>query len=411
LRSEVEELVGRVNGKLGKIGWVPIWFFCQTFHFEELVALYRVSDVLLVTPLRDGMNLVVKEYIASRADYRGTVVLSETAGASNELGDAIQVNPCNMEGIAAALRQALEMPIVEQFERNRNMHERIARYTVEDWATDFVCKLDEQHERQVHYREAVLLKGAGIQKLVSKYCEAKRRLIILDYDGTLAKLEKHPEDAAPGKDVKALLERCVADPDNTVLIASGRKRKELNDWFADISIDLSAEHGLWIRRAGEEWRSELVLRDDWKKDIVPILDSFVNRTPGSFVEEKTAGLAWHYRNCEPEQAHVRLNDLRETLISYTQNLGLSLLDGKKVLEIRDAHANKGSLIEQWIHRERWDLIICAGDDVTDEDMFAVLPREAYSLKVGRGQSAARFHVESHADIKSLLADCCEAAGK
>ncbi len=401
LKREVEELVSEANGRHGTIGWMPVWFFYQSFAFPELAALYRGSDVMLVTPLRDGMNLVVKEYIACRKDHRGVVVLSETAGASSELSETISVNPNDMNAIAAAIKEALEMPINQQIHRNKNMHERLKRYTVRYWAEDFMQKLNENEFGALH-AEAIWIKTKDRNKIVEKYKAAKQRLLIFDYDGTLTPLRPLPNQAKPTSELLKLIENVGKHRNTTLLICSGRSKEDMDSWFGALHVDLSAEHGIWIRPAGEKWDQHMVLNDSWKEQIKPVLESYVDRTPKSFIEEKTLGFAWHYRLCEPDQANVRLNELRDTLMEYIQNENLCLLDGNKVLEIRDVNASKGNIVNLWLQKKEWDFILCAGDDITDEEMFEVMPEEAYSIKVGTDSSAATYHVKDCDAIIDLL---------
>ncbi len=401
LKREVEELVGEVNGRYGRIGWMPVWFFYQSFSFNELAALYRGSEVMLVTPLRDGMNLVVKEYIASRKDHRGVVILSETAGASSELSETIAVNPNDINAIACAIKDALEMPINQQIHRNTILHERLKRYTVKHWAKDFLHKLGETSCGPLHAK-AVWLNAGDFTTIAADYRAAAKRLLILDYDGTLAPLRPLPEMARPSKELLQLLRKLGRDRKTSLLICSGRTKTDMNTWFGSLPVNLSAEHGIWMRPAGEKWEQHLVLKDDWKNQIRPVIESYVDRTPKSFIEEKTLGLAWHYRRCEPDQAYVRLNELRDTLMEYIQNKNLCLLDGNKVLEVRDVNASKGNIVGVWLQKEAWDFVLCAGDDVTDEEMFSVVPPSAVSIKVGAESSSARYHVKECADVLTLL---------
>ena len=401
LKREVEELVSEVNGRHGTIGWMPVWFFYQSFTFTELAALYRGSDVMLVTPLRDGMNLVVKEYIACRKDHRGVVVLSETAGASSELSETISVNPNDINAIAAAIKEALEMPINQQIHRNKSLHERLKRYNVKYWAEDFLLKLDENVYGSLH-SEAIWIKAKDRKAILEKYKAAKKRLLIFDYDGTLTPLRQLPGQAKPTAELLKLITKVSRSKNTTLLICSGRTKKDMDSWFGKLPVDLSAEHGIWIRPAGGEWDQHMVLNDSWKEQIKPVIESYVDRTPKSFVEEKTLGLAWHYRLCEPDQANVRLNELRDTLMEYIQNENLCLLDGSKVLEVRDVNASKGNIVNLWLQKEDWDFVMCAGDDVTDEEMFSVMPDGAFSIKVGKDSSKAKYHVKDCNAIIELL---------
>jgi trehalose 6-phosphate synthase/phosphatase len=162
LLKEIQELVSAVNGEHGSLGWTPIQFFYRTFRFEELTALYMEADLLLVTPLRDGMNLIAKEYLAARRDDTGVLILSETAGASNELGESLLINPNDISGIADAIARGLEMTPEEQKRRNALMKPRIERYDVRFWARDFMAKLAEVREfQQVQSRRNMIRKVEG----------------------------------------------------------------------------------------------------------------------------------------------------------------------------------------------------------------------------------------------------------
>src|SRR5262245_21192101 len=141
IKKQLEELVGKINGEFGSLHWVPIIYQYRALPFDSLVSLYAMSHIALVTPLRDGMNLIAKEYVASRTDETGVLILSEMAGAAKELGEAIIINPSSKEEIAEALKMALEMPYEEQVRRNKIMQNRLRRYSLSRWATDFLEQL------------------------------------------------------------------------------------------------------------------------------------------------------------------------------------------------------------------------------------------------------------------------------
>ena len=141
LKKQIDELVGQINGKFGTIGWTPIWYLYRSLPFHSLTALYSIADICLVTPLRDGMNLIAKEYIATKTDGKGVLILSEMAGAAKELGETIIVNPNNREEMVEALAKGLTMPEEEQIERNRVMQKRIQRYNVVRWKEEFIDRL------------------------------------------------------------------------------------------------------------------------------------------------------------------------------------------------------------------------------------------------------------------------------
>jgi len=173
-----------------------------------------------------------------------------------------------------------------------------------------------------------------------------------------------------------------------------------------------AEHGVWTRDRGGEWSMIETLKDDWKADMKPLLELYVDRTPGSFVEEKSYSLSWHYRRADARLASVRAKELKEDLIKLTENLRIRVLEGSKVIELKDAGVNKGRAVSRWLGRKDWDFILAIGDDWTDEDMFDVLADSAYSIKVGLSASRARFNLDSQDDVRGLLKELrvtiCEA---
>ncbi|RPF49411.1 trehalose 6-phosphate synthase/phosphatase [Thermodesulfitimonas autotrophica] len=401
LRRQVDELVGRINGEYGSVGWTPIRYLNRTLTFHPLAAMYAVADVALVTPLRDGMNLIAKEYIATRRDGKGVLIISEMAGAASELGEALVINPNNKAEVAEALHLALQMPEEEQVARNRVMQERLKRWNVACWAEKFMEKLAEVKERQ----EAFLVKRlrqANKERLVRDYASAKRRLLLLDYDGTLTGFFGRPEEARPGNEILELLARMAAVPGNEVVLISGRDKETLEDWFGDLGIGLIAEHGVWIKEQEKDWEMIEPLTNEWKEAIRPVLELYVDRTPGAFIEEKGFALVFHYRKAEPELGALRARELVNHLLNLTANLHLQVLEGNKVVEVKNAGINKGRAALRWIGRAAWDFILAAGDDRTDEDLFAVLPETAYSLKVGLTPSRARFNLPSPKEVLSLL---------
>jgi trehalose 6-phosphate synthase/phosphatase len=401
LKRQLDEAVGRVNGKHGTIGWVPVWYMFRSSPFHTLIALYSIADVALITPLRDGMNLIAKEYVAAKVNGEGVLILSEMAGAASELGEALSVNPNNKEQVAEAIEKALSMSREEQIERNSKMQERIRRYNVTKWAEDFVETLSEvKKQQQKLYANRITLKMR--KKLIYEYTEGKNRLLLLDYDGTLVSFAENPAQARPDRVLVDFLKRLCAQPETTVVIISGRQKETLERWFGTLSAGMVAEHGVWIKNPREPWEMIEPLRDTWKEDIRPILNLFVNRTPGSFLEEKEYSLVFHYRKTDPALASVRVSELKDALLNLTTHLNLGVLEGSRIVEIKNTGINKGRAAMRWLSSSTWDFILAAGDDWTDENLFEVLPLSAYSIKVGLGRSRARFNVGSVEEMRDLL---------
>jgi trehalose 6-phosphate synthase/phosphatase len=406
LKRQVDGLVGEINGKHGAIGWMPIWYLYRSLPFHSLAALYSLADVALITPLRDGMNLVAKEYVATRIDGTGVLILSETAGAAQELGEAILINANNQEETVRALERALEMPEQEQIERNRTMQRRLQRYDVVRWADEFVDRLLQAKKLQRQMAEKALT--CEMQKrLVTGFRDSCSALLLLDYDGTLVPFSPKPEEARPGIKLINLLKKLAQDTRNEVVLISGRDRDTLDRWFGHLNVGLVAEHGVWIRRKAGDWRTIETPTSDWKEQVYPMLESWVDRTPGSFIEEKGFSLVWHYRRANPKLGELRARELINNLSNTIANLNLQILEGSKVVEVKNAGINKGRAAMEWISGEEWDFALAIGDDWTDEDTFMVLPSTAWSVKVGFGMSAARFSLSSPAETISLLSELAE----
>ncbi|MFP4083097.1 MAG: bifunctional alpha,alpha-trehalose-phosphate synthase (UDP-forming)/trehalose-phosphatase [Candidatus Aminicenantes bacterium] len=402
LKDEVDSLVGKINGRFGGTGWIPVHYMCRFLPFEKLIPLYAVADVALITPMRDGMNLVAKEYVASKKDNRGVIVLSETAGAASELGEALQVNVNNKEDIADALARALEMEEQEQQSRMISMRKRLAENDVYRWARSFVDRIKEVKQIQAQ-REHLKLSQQLRERLRSDYRKSKARLLILDYDGTLVSFARKPDQAKPDLGLKRLLFSLARNSHNTLVIVSGRDRATINRWLGNVPCGLVAEHGAWIRKDPlHDWEERRRLSGEWKAQLKPILKTYQFRVPGSLVEEKEYGIAWHFRKANPELGKIMSNELFDYLNGFLANTDLQVMHGSKVIEVRVSGVNKGDGIRPWLSKRKWDFILALGDDWTDEDLFKILPSWAYSVKVSFGPSEARYYLESPQSARDLL---------
>ena len=401
LKNQVDQLVGQINGKYGTVNYNPIWYFYRSLPFENLIELYSASDVALITPVRDGMNLVAKEYVASRVNKSGVIIISEMAGGSKEMGEALIINPNNFNEIAESIHKALEMPLAEQRERMGVMQERLKRYDVFKWATEFVKGLEKVRSIQQNFNTKKIT-GNIQASIVQNYSSSKKRAIFLDYDGTLTSFKTNPQAANPDEEVLDIIHKLTSDPKNEVTIISGRDRDTLEKWFDGCDVNLIVEHGVWTKVRGGEWSMLYQINADWKENIRPTLETFVDRTPGSFIEEKNYSLVWHYRKSEPEQGTLRANELKDELTNLIANHSLEIMEGNKVIEVKSGGINKGIAALRFIGEQQFDFIIALGDDWTDEFMFKELPEWAITVKVGMVNTAARYKVESVSAVRLLL---------
>jgi trehalose 6-phosphate synthase/phosphatase len=406
MKLELEQTVGRIVGDFGNVHWTPLVYQFRNLTFDEIVPLYRLCDVALITPLRDGMNLVAKEFIASRPDHTGVLILSEMAGAAKEMGEAIIINPFHREDFAKALEQALTMPVEEQIRRNQLMQIRLRRYNVVRWADDFVQALLSTQKTEAA-RRARLLSGKAYVGMVQRYRSASRRALLLDYDGTLVPFATEPKLAQPDAELIESLTVLGSDPANQVTIISGRPRQTLESWFGQLPISLIAEHGVWLRYKHSAWRMLKTMTADWKDRVRPILQLYVDRLPGAILEEKEFSLAWHHRRADPEQASQRAKELMDDLAGYTRNIDVQVYEGNKVIEIRNAGVNKGSAALEWLSGEPFDFILGIGDDWTDEDFFRALPATAFSVRVGVANTAARYYLGAPSAVRRMLRELSE----
>jgi trehalose 6-phosphate synthase/phosphatase len=406
MKQELEQTVGRIVGVYGNVNWTPLIYQYRNLSFEDVVTLYRACDVALITPLRDGMNLVAKEFIASRSDQTGVLVLSEMAGAAKEMGEALIINPFHNDDFARALEQALSMPVEEQVRRNQLLQDRLRRYDVNRWAEEFVQGMMETQQTEAA-RRARSLTGKAHTMLVQHYRSAKRRALLLDYDGTLVPFVDNPKHARPDADLLQLIKTLGDDPVNDVVIVSGRPRADLEEWFGALPVSLVAEHGVWLRHKGVEWRMLRAITTEWKARVRPILQLYVDRLPGALLEEKEFSLAWHFRRADPELASIRAQELIDDLAGYTRNIDVQVLEGNKVIEIRNTGVNKGTAALEWLGATGPDFILGIGDDWTDEDLFRALPPTAHSVRVGLAHTAARYHLSGHAAVRRVLRECSE----
>ncbi|MEO1653056.1 MAG: trehalose-phosphatase, partial [Bacteroidota bacterium] len=275
------------------------------------------------------------------------------------------------------------------------------RYNIHHWVELFVERLSESQQKN-NDRLAKQFEEKTLENLKQDYQSSKERMLFLDYDGTLVGFFDDPNDSHPDAELIQILEKLAEDPNNRVVVISGRGRDTLGKWLGDLNIDLICEHGVWLREKGGDWEMIKQLDDQWKRDILPVLDLYVNRTPGSFIEEKNYSLVWHYRKVETGLGELRTRELSSHIKYLTNNMPLQVLEGDMVVEIKDVDVSKGKATTKWLGRFPHDFTMAIGDDTTDEYTFKAVPDEAYTIKVGQEVSAAKYYVSSHKEVRKLL---------
>lgn len=403
LREEVEARIGRLNGKYATLRNSPIHFIHGSVEFTDLCAMYSLADVALVTPLIDGMNLVAKEYLACQRDNPGLLILSEFAGAAEELFNAFLVNPYDARGVAEALSAALALSPEEKRARNRAMRERVMRHDAQHWARSFINDLAASPPPKS--APAGAGPGEARESIVRALSENKRVALFLDYDGTLREIERDPHSAGPTPAVEAVLGKLQDRPDVDVTLISGRQQEDLETWFGAYPFNLIAEHGASVRRHGQqEWEQlDRTVSYAWKAELLPILHLYEEATPGSFVEEKRTSLVWHYRKADPQFGAWKARELAEELVALTANEPIQVRRGKKIVEVSAADVNKATAVARLLEQdEGYEIALCAGDDQTDESMFRLSLPRMLSIKVGDGPTQARFRIPDPAAFRQFL---------
>lgn len=402
LKQEVDVLVSKINSEYSTFDWMPIHYYYRSLNFAALTTLYKEADIALITPLRDGMNLVAKEYIAGKEDSKdGVIILSELAGAVDELNDgAITVNPQSMQEIEQALIQALEMSSEEKQQRMEIMQKKLKRYDVKHWAATFIKEQQKLKDKSMIAR-TTHLENQTMTAVKEQYDAAEKRLLFIDYDGTLMGFSEDPQAVAPDEEVITILSVLAADPKNCVVINSGRDRTTLEKWLGHLDVEMAAEHGVWMKEAGK-WHLNPNVVAGWKPKVRELLENLVARTPGSFIEEKDYSLAWHYRSIDRELGQKRVREFRDMLTYLIQNQDLQVLEGNKVVEIKNAGVNKGKATAHWVQKANYGFVLGIGDDTTDEDIFLNLPESGVSIKVGPERTAARYNLSGVAEVRKMF---------
>ena len=407
LRRTVNETVGRINGHYGSVREAPIHFLYRSVPPAQLAALYRAADAMLVTPLRDGMNLVAKEYVAARADERGVLVLSEFAGAAAELREAVLVNPYDIDAVAAAVKRALDMPDHEQAARMRALRAQVSANDVHQWAEGFLADLSAGGPGRSPPIEGGRRAFGRLREAFRRAREAPHRRLLLDYDGTLVPRPAVPELAVPDAALLSLLGRLARSPGTDVHVVSERPRDSLGRWLGELPVHLHAEHGFWSKPAGAaDWAATRLGSEAWKDRLRPAFAALARRTPGSFVEETVASIALHCPAAETTVAAERIRELHEQLAVLVPVDEAELVEGIKVLLVRLRGVNKGAVAAGLLADcPPGGFVAVAGDGVTDDDMFRAAPPEALTIRVGDWPSAsAAYRVGSHADLRALLGE-------
>ncbi|MEZ4443388.1 MAG: bifunctional alpha,alpha-trehalose-phosphate synthase (UDP-forming)/trehalose-phosphatase [Polyangiaceae bacterium] len=402
LTEEVQLAVGEINGRYSSFSRQPVHFYNRGTSLERLAALYAFAPVALVTPLVDGMNLVAKEYVDCRGApgaSPGTLILSETAGAAQELAGALLVNPYDARGVAESIATALERSPEEARAAMAPMRQRVRRHDAATWARSFVADLD--REVPVALDPAVPFDDEVLERIA----RAPSLGLVLDYDGTLRSFVTKPSDAVPEPALLELLEALTRLPRTKVAIVSGRPERFLEQHLGHLDLALIAEHGFRQRYPAEAWADANPHVDlTWIPIVLPILEQAADLTPGTHVEVKTSALVWHYRRADPEFGVWKAGELVEALTDVVANIPVEVHHGHKIVEVASQQVSKAAALDALVRHWDASLVVACGDDRTDESMFQ--RRDIYpfleTIKVGPGSTQAAWRLPSVRAVHELL---------
>lgn len=388
-RDEIELLVAKINGQFGQPGMTPVEYIHRDISAPALAALYRRANVLMVTALRDGMNLVAQEFVLCQSEpglpsqWHGALLISEFAGSAQVLPGAFLVNPWDVDGIVAHLLSALELSRPDRRRRLETMAKRVEALDGRRWAELFLSRL-ERYSRRDRVRRPRPIDDAATVRFGRRFARARKRTIILDYDGTLRELERHPDLAQPTAEIRWLLRSLGELPETDVHIVSGRRRRTLEAWFGRLPVHLSAEHGYLARSPGGKWRKLADLDLGWVRPIERLLRRVAADVPGAYVERKSCSVAWHYREAEPEYGAWRARELLNDLHQHLEGTPAEILTGHQVVEVRAFGVDKGLYVHSVFPsgKDSSHFVLGLGDDRTDHDLLDALPAGSIAGHVG-----------------------------
>lgn len=282
IANKVSELVAKINGLYGSLGFSPVQHYPQYLSQEEYLALLRAADCGLITSVRDGMNTTSLEYVVCQRDCHGPLILSEFSGTAGSLKDAIHINPWDLSGVAEQINYALSMSKDKRAAMQTNLYHHVTTKNVQAWSTNLLKRLlTVLNSRNTTIATPLLDKV----RMLQQYREANKRLFMFDYDGTLTPIVKDPQSALPSDRLIRTLKALVSDKRNAVWVISGRDQEFLGQYLGHIpEIGFSAEHGSFMRHPGHsEWENLAETFDmDWQKEVMSCFERYTEKTPGKF---------------------------------------------------------------------------------------------------------------------------------
>ncbi|KAK8546802.1 hypothetical protein V6N13_093845 [Hibiscus sabdariffa] len=451
-QAEIQESCKRINEAFGQPGYEPIVFVDRPVSLSERVAYYTTAECVVVTALRDGMNLTPYEYIACRQGVsesesssessgpkKSMLVLSEFIGCSPSLSGAIRVNPWNIEATAEAMNEAISMADAEKQLRHEKHYRYVSSHDVAFWSRSFFQDLErtcKDHFRRrcwgiglsFGFRVVALdlnFRKLSIDHMESVYLRSKNRAILLDYDGTVMPQTSH--NKAPSAEVISIINTLTGETKNTVFVISGRGRESLDKWFSPCKkLGIAAEHGYFMRWSSDDkWEvcgqsSEF----GWKEMAEPVMKLYTEATDGSSIETKESALVWQHRDADPSFGSSQAKEMLDHLESVLANEPVTVKSGQYIIEVKPQGLSKGVVAEKIFTTmaesgRQADFVLCIGDDRSDEEMFEIISSaissgilsntSIFACTVGQKPSKAKYYLDDPADVLNMLQALAEAS--
>lgn len=456
IQLEIQQSCRRINQQFGNADYKPIVFIDWPVSFEERIAYYTIADCVVVTAVRDGMNLTPYEYIVSRQGIgsgsdsssgpddgpkkKSMLVVSEFIGCSPSLSGAIRINPWNTESTAEAMNEAISMNDAEKQVRHEKHYSYVSTHDVAYWSRSFM--LDLERTCKDHFKKRCWGIGLGfgfrvvsldpnfrklnIDGIVSAYQRSESRAILLDYDGTL--IPQTAINKTPSAEVISILNTLCGDEKNVVFMVSGRGKDSLGKWFSPCKkLGIAAEHGYYMRWSqDEEWETCGQSPDfEWMQIAEPVMKLYTESTDGSSIEKKDSALVWHHQDADPDFGSAQSKEMLEHLESVLANEPVLVKSGQFIVEVKPQGVSKGIVVEKILSsmvgkNRQADFVLCIGDDRSDEDMFECINNSVakdlvspntsvFACTVGQKPSKARYYLDDTVGVTSMLGALADVA--
>lgn len=453
IQAEIQASCKRINEQFGRPGYEPIVYIDRAVSISERMAFYTIAECVVVTAVRDGMNLTPYEYIVCRQGVSGSestsesnvpkksmLVVSEFIGCSPSLSGAIRINPWNVETTAEALNEAISMSEAEKQLRHEKHYRFVSTHDVAYWSRSFMQDMERtcrDHFRRrcwgiglsFGFRVVALdpnFRKLTIDTIVSAYERAENRAILLDYDGTV--MPQTSIDKTPSAQVISILNSLCGDKKNSVFIVSGRGRESLGKWFSPCKkLGIAAEHGYFLREPGnEEWETVGQGSDfGWIQMAEPVMKLYTEATDGSSIETKESALVWHHQDADPGFGSAQAKEMLDHLESVLANEPVAVKRGQFIVEVKPQGVSKGLVAEKIFTSmsesgKRADFVLCIGDDRSDEDMFEIIGHSlnrgilssntaVFACTVGQKPSKAKYYLDDTTEVVIMLEALAEAS--